>query len=226
MKKIDATTGAKRKMAEKYRDGGYAVEFSPERNMVPAELRDRFPPDFLASRGDSRVWVEIKKRNELQDDLGLRDFAQRFVTLPDWRFDLMVIPDQGKPAPVPRLLSREDRRERIRSADRLAEDSGDYSAAILLLWTAIEATLLEAINEKDCDRSMTGARLAKEAFSRDHITSKEWATLEHLAAVRNQVAHGEAPTRVTDRTYRNARAIAERLARQLAARSVTENKNL
>lgn len=201
--------------AEKYRSHGYQVVFQPSEDLLPREA-GAFQPDFLATHGNENIVVEVRSRSALRDDQQIRRYAELFRKLPGWRFDIVVIPDEPTPAPVSKLLSRESCRRRLEIADSLASGSRDIEGAILLVWTTIEAALRAEMGESDHLLLMTGARLAKDAYSRGLLSKKDWESLDRLAGVRNQVVHGEVSTRVTKATYKTARSIAARLIEQIA----------
>jgi hypothetical protein len=93
--------------------------------------------------------------------------------------------------------------ERVRLAEQIAQKASDYAAALILLWTVLEAVLRARIEA--AGRDFGPARLAKEAYSAGLVTQKQWELLDRLAALRSQIVHGEVPDRVTARTYRVAR---------------------
>ena len=189
---------------------GYQIVFRPSSSLLP-ELVRSFQPDFIASQGDESIAVEVRSLAALRNDEQIRQYAALFRTLPGWRLDLVVIPDDPPPLSKPRFLSKESSRKRFHAAEALATDLGDVEGALILLWTTIEASLRLEIGTDDHVPMMTGARLIKEALSLGLITQKEWKTLDQLANVRNQVAHGEEPPRVTKIMYKGARTIATRL---------------
>jgi hypothetical protein len=206
---------AERKAIEEYRAAGYEVVPSPTREMLPSEVQS-YVPDFVATRGGQHIAVAVKTREALRDDSQVRWAAEQFRKVPGWRFDLVVIGDEAGPPPEPKLLPKEVCLARLRSADRLANESHDPAGAVLLLWTAIEAALRGEIGESEDRRSLTGPRLIKEAFSLGILTKREWDVLDRLSQVRNQVAHGEQPGRSIKRTYESARAIAGRLVEEVS----------
>jgi hypothetical protein len=213
MNKTAELNAAEEEVAQKYRAEGYRV-IPGTRDILPKELQS-YIPDFIAIRDDQHVAIEVKTRDTHYDAKKTRKVAELFRKVPGWRFDLVMLGDELEASPGPKLLTKEVCQTRLRSADRLASETRDFSVAVLLIWTAVEAALRARIGETDRPRVLTAARLAKEAFSLGLITKAEWEKLDRLAQIRNQVVHGEEPVSVTKRTFEKARAIAARLVEEV-----------
>jgi hypothetical protein len=193
---------AEKQAVERYRAQGYEVLLPPPVELLPKEVRP-YVPDFIATRGAENIAVEVKShRGLVEEGADLRHIAEQFRQIPGWRFDL-VVHRTPEPLPAPRLLSRCDILKRVRLADRIAQKASDYAAALVILWTVLEAVLRAQIEA--AGRGIGPARLAKEAYSAGLVTQKQWELLDRLAALRSQIVHGEVPDRVTARTYRMAR---------------------
>jgi hypothetical protein len=192
---------AEKQAVERYRAQGYEVLLPPPVELLPKEVRP-YVPDFIATRGAENIAVEVKShRGLVEEGADLRHIAEQFRQIPGWRFDL-VVHRTPEPPLAPRLLPRRDILKRARLADRVARESGDYAAALVLLWTVVEAVLRARVGA--AGRGLGPARLAKEAYSAGHLTEKQWELLDRLASLRTQIVHGEVPDRVTARTYRMA----------------------
>ena len=79
--------------AQKYRLLGYEVEENPRDALLP-EFMEGITPDILARSKLDNVVVEIKERLNLKGSNNLVEMAQRISEHPDWRFELIVLPDE------------------------------------------------------------------------------------------------------------------------------------
>src|SRR5216683_7780197 len=70
-------------VAESYRRRGYEVVFEPEPSLLPKEAKS-LQPDFLATKGDERVIVEVKYPQNLLAYPGLMRLAEVIRRIPGW----------------------------------------------------------------------------------------------------------------------------------------------
>ena len=79
------------KLADEYRDKGYAVSFHPIPEDLPDFLRS-YRPDMIVRRGEEAVVIEVKSRSSLNSSSTqyLRNLAQAVEQHPGWRFELVV----------------------------------------------------------------------------------------------------------------------------------------
>ncbi|MEX0727709.1 MAG: hypothetical protein WD065_15640 [Planctomycetaceae bacterium] len=194
------------KAAQRYTAEGYDIQFDPSNDMVPGELAG-YLPNFIATRGEQHVLVEVRSDISSPERVSLVSVAERVRQLPGWRLDLVVSGPSRKKEYKPNLLSQHDQERRIAAADTVATQSQDYSGALLLLWTALESTLRRIVAEKHEKNISEPFRLLKESYSLGLLTKKQLADLQRLAEMRNLVAHGESPGSITARNYQHARDV-------------------
>lgn len=84
---------AQHRVAQKYRLLGYEVEENPEAALLP-EFMGGVRPDILARSKLDNVVVEVKERSALKGSNDLVGIAQRISEHPEWRFELVVLPDK------------------------------------------------------------------------------------------------------------------------------------
>jgi hypothetical protein len=196
-------------IAEKYRQRGYAVTFDPAPGMLPVAVQN-YRPDFVAIRDDEKVAVEVKSRRTLGADPTLMQLAEKFRMAPDWRLDVAVV-EESDDTPAPTLLSEREIQSRLATADRFAAETNDYAAALLLLWTAIEAVLHAHLQNERDDRPVSPNRLAKMAYSLGLVDEDQLPVMEWLVRIRNEVVHGRKPVGVSADAYERARELAQRI---------------
>jgi uncharacterized protein YutE (UPF0331/DUF86 family) len=196
-------------VAAYYRQRGYEVTADPTPDLLPQPVRD-YQPDFLATREDERVAVEVKRRRNLSADVQLSRLAEMFRKIPGWRLDVALIDDRVGPTTVSPMADHQIRR-RLSSLDKLVADTGDLPAALLLLWTVIEAVLRNRMKEDEGDPVASPGKLVKRAFSLGVIEEEGLHFLESIVKLRNQVVHGHESPDVSNRLYQQTRAFVDRL---------------
>lgn len=201
--------------AKQYRSQGYDVVFDPPADDFPETVRP-YRSSLLAKRGNERVAVEVVPHSRRARLQLLRTVAEEFREVPHWRLDVVVV---GQPTSRPRTYTPVDKlRKRAEAAEQLASDTGDKSAALLLIWTAIEAALrmnLQRLGK--ASEEPTPARVVKQAISFGVVSEAQGKYLTKLAALRNLIAHGEEPPAVSSKEVTRARRVALRLLDDLAS---------
>ena len=178
------------KVAEDYRQRGYAVDVEPSGPTLPAFLGG-FRPDLIARRPGDNVIVEVKVGTRTSVADRLRDVAERVTREPGWRFSV-VFADPGRPdqfteaQPAPLALVE----ERVQNAQHLL-DSGQVEAAFLLLWTSVEG-ILRIFGERAQLplASLPPSALIRELYSAGEISREQFETLMRLLPLRNELVHG------------------------------------
>ena len=196
-------------VAERYRQRGYEVVFEPDPSLLPKEAKS-LQPDFLAIKGDERIVVEVKYQQNLLAYPALMRLADVLRRIPGWRLDVVILEQPRKPV-QPQPLSVADVKRRLNAADRVAQETADYSAALLLVWTAIEAILRDQVSKQAEENLTSTRRLPKLAYSLGVISEQDAATAEWMARIRNDVVHGGSESSVSLSDYERARDFANRL---------------
>ncbi len=130
-----------REIAERYRGQGYEVTVAPSADQLPEVLRD-LSPDLIARKDDDLVIVEVKSRPHLASAPRPSDLARVVREHPGWRFELVIVsPERPFLAPYDAEdWTAEEIGDRLSEAQLLLE-AGHVEAALLLAWSATEATL-------------------------------------------------------------------------------------
>jgi hypothetical protein len=177
-------------VAREYRSRGYDVVVEPEPGQLPEALA-RFRPDFLARKADEVIVVEVKSRGSLTDP-ELQELAKAVRAQPGWRFELVVLkPELGPPGT--KSWNAEDVANSLRQVEAILA-SGHREAALLLAWSAAEATLrLVADKEELLLERDDALYLLKLLATRAVITREQHDLLWEVLQLRNAVAHGLKP---------------------------------
>lgn len=177
-------------IAQEYRDKGYDVLIEPEAPQLPGSLAG-FRPDLIVRKGDEVVVIEVKPRASLGDPQ-LHALAQAVRQQPGWRFELVLIrPEPGPPGT--KEWDAEDVEHKLRQVETLLR-SGHREAALLLAWSAAEATLrLLADKERLSLEREDAPYLLKLLATKAVITREQHDLLLQVLELRNAVAHGLKP---------------------------------
>ncbi len=212
-----------REIAERYRGRGYEVTLAPEGDQLPEALRD-LPPDLIARKGEDVVVVEVKSRPDLAKAPRARDLARVVRGQPGWRFELVIVsPERPFLAPYDAEdWSAEEVDRRLCEAQTLVE-GGHVEAALLIAWSATEATLrLLASREGLSFERIDAPYVLKSLATSAVLTHPEYNLLWQLFELRNAVAHGLRPARLDASHALALVKTAARLLRPLKRRTVAK----
>ncbi|HYX31158.1 MAG TPA: hypothetical protein VE863_21660 [Pyrinomonadaceae bacterium] len=196
-------------VAERYRQRGYQIDFEPDARALPKEAK-ALQPDFLASKGDEHIIVEVKHPRNLLAYPALTRLAETIRRIPGWRLDVIVL-EEPKPAQHLAPLSIDNAKRRMDAADRVANETADYGAALLLLWTAAEGVLRDKLKKHTGNTPTSTSRLPKLAYSLGLINAEDFPIAEWMTRIRNDVVHGQSQSVVSRADYDRAHDFVLRL---------------
>ena len=206
-------------VAREYRARGYDVILEPKRDQLPVALAP-YSPDLIARKGDESVVVEVKTRTSLAEAPQVRDLARAVRAQPGWRFELVVVKPRWGELLLVDGAEAWDERDVARTLGEVNAllASGHTEAALLLAWSATEATLrlLAAREELDLERHDPPYLLKRLATSAV-ITRQEYNALWDAMRLRNAVAHGLKPARLDPAQVRDLADLTSRLLQADAA---------
>lgn len=169
---------------------GYEVVREPGRGDLPDFLRS-FRPDLIAHLGDEHLVVEVKSNWLDHEPRQWRALAEEVKRHPGWQLRLVLgEPRQDDIRPP---LSLDEINEKLNSTRGLYE-AGEGGAALLLLWSLLEAAGLHRLSELGIsqDRPKTPTALLKDLVSFGLLEQEEYDRLRPVVALRNAIAHGRA----------------------------------
>jgi hypothetical protein len=180
-----------RAVAEEYRQKGYEVIEEPIASQLPDFLAG-YQPDLLAWRGNEAVIVEVKARSSLGKAPQISQLAKLLRGKPGWDFELVVVGESGQ-LDLPedaQPLGREEIAQWIAASESLLE-SEHYEAALLLAWSALEATLRLLLNEEDPSLGRVNSEhVLNHAVVNGVLSRDDYNSLMKVRKYRNAVAHG------------------------------------
>ena len=173
--------------AHRFEAEGYEVVVNPRGSSFGWNAK--FEPDLLARNADETVVVEIASRESLRGRKALRDFARELDAMPGWRFEL-VLSDMIEEPELGRDIDHSVSRRWLTDVEQLGA-AGHWEAATLLAAGALEAVLRNAAASRGVALGRVPPReVLRTAASLGDIDENEFAELDRMWRVRNELAHG------------------------------------
>jgi hypothetical protein len=151
-------------------------------------LPQGYIPDLIFKRGDEVVVVEIKTREEDRELEALQTLKRAIEQTPGWYFRLYVVPPQLRREAADNLVDAE---KSVETASRLNQE-GEFEAASVVLWMAIEASLRVLLTKRQ-DRpnpGVSGLAMARRLHSEGDLSDEDLKLLNEATQARNISAHG------------------------------------
>jgi hypothetical protein len=199
------------RIAQQYRDEGYAVITHPDKVQLPGFAADS-GADLMGTRGNEKVLVQVKRsRADVEADPNLARQAEIINRQPGWRYDLVVL----EPDNPMRRLSGEPTVDQINRMLGEAEQVQGVSprAAFVLAWGALEAAMRRyaqrvGVNGKIGTQPLL---LVRELYAQGHVSPEDFARLEETRRLRTEIVHGLSPPQVDAATIQAVVNLARRL---------------
>ena len=174
--------------AEDYRLRGYQVERDVSLDFFP-DCR----ADLVATKNGEKRVVLVRTHTDLAADRKVTALAELLDDMPDWNFDLILVPEPEK-LPTPegaRIFERENIDNRVDEV-QTALHAGLPEAAFLLAWSTAEAVLRDilAADGIPTDSVTATAFVLSQAAHEGIILPEEQAVLRRLRKYRNAIVHG------------------------------------
>jgi REase_AHJR-like len=180
-------------IVKQYQDEGYAVLTHPGADHLPGFAQE-FDVDILATRGEERVVVEVKRdRADLEAGPNLARQAEVINAQPGWRYDLIVLNESD---PLQRLTreAREPSNEQIREAlahvERLIQ-GGELRVACVFACAALEAAMRQVARDAELYMPRTTAgELLRTLYGNGFLTREDFNHLNRAFRTRSELVHG------------------------------------
>lgn len=169
------------KLVEDYEREGWRVEDS-----TSAAKQLDFQPDLVLKRGEEVLVVEVK-RTGFVSDRAISRMRSKVEEMPNWRFDLKLIPPSREfraQRPVGKDIIR-----RIGVAQRLLAE-GFASESFILTWTVVEAILRNLVEPSGDNLPEAPVQLICRAYEAEAITDAELRSIQRSYEIRNRLVHG------------------------------------
>jgi Holliday junction resolvase-like predicted endonuclease len=169
-----------------YQQEGFEVIALEDVEHLPEFLRD-YQPDLVFKKADEMVVVEVKTRSTLKDHY-LPHLAQEIERYSNWRLDLRVFHQEEpyRPIAVDAIHNRLNQTQQLTGL-------GQFEAAFLVLWSAIEATLKVVCGRENVSipsKTISALVLIKTLVSLG-LLDDDGSKVLHLGfELRNELVHG------------------------------------
>ena len=175
-------------IAQEYMDKGYEVSREVSLDFFPGIL-----VDMLVKKGEETKVVEVKSRSSLAKNPAISELARMLHSRPGWSFELNLVSEREKldaPEGI-RPFGGNDIIRRIEEAERLI-GLGSIEAALILAWSASEATVRMLIEEEgiSINRVTSQAYTLGTAVSEGVISRDDYDYLTDVMKHRNATVHG------------------------------------
>ena len=202
-------------VASEYQERGYEVKVQPRAADLPDFLVG-FDPDLIATGSGESIVVEVKARNEFQDNREVAAIEAAIRNRPGWRFELII---DGFDSEDYSLLGTHQIETSLEEANEL-QMRGHVVASLLLLWSATEGILrLLAAREKVELESPAPGYMTKRLYTLGLLGRDQYRILDQAVRLRNQAAHGFQVS-VTQLYLARVAAIAHELLAELLSKAV------
>lgn len=173
-------------VASEYQEQGYDVKVRPTAADLP-DFMAGFQPDLIATGKGESVVVEVKARNEVENDREVAALEAVIRNRPGWRFELII---DGLDSEDGSLLGPHQIETSLEEANEL-QMRGHVVAALLLLWSATEGILrLLAARENVELESPAPGYMTKRLYTLGLLGRDQYRILDEAVRLRNQAAHG------------------------------------
>jgi hypothetical protein len=175
-------------LRRQYEAKGFSFEIEPGPQGLPDFLAS-YVPDAIARKEGENIAIEIRKNRSRSNELSLQQIRSRFDGHPDWTFAVAYAAEDPlktltiKPAAVPAI-------ERQLEDVRALAAQGQNRAAFLLVWSLLEATLLNVEGEQAA-RPRTPASVLQGLAMLGRIEPAWEHRLRSAILLRNAVVHGD-----------------------------------
>ena len=180
-----------RLIAQEYEQQGYRVVVRPAQRDRPEFLRD-FETDLIACCDQENVVVEVRSRSDVAMSPSLVHLASVVNSMPGWRLDFSMVgyADSATSDDSAVQLRPAEIRGRLVSVGQIL-DIGQEEAAVVLAWSAAEATLrlLAAQNGVDPEHEQP-AFLVQQLFSLGVLSRGDYDSFRDALRYRNLIVHG------------------------------------
>ena len=217
MKSTSVTERERRRLASvasEYEQKGYEVKLHPTAGDLP-EFLVGLEPDLIATANGESVVVEVKARNEFQNEPTVAAIEAALRNRPGWRFELIIDRSDSEDG---RLLGAPQIGSSLEEANEL-QQRGHLVAAYLLLWSATEGILrLMAASENVELESPAPGYMTKRLYTLGLLGRDQYRILDEAVRLRNQAAHGFQVS-VTRQDLANVATIARELLNELESKA-------
>jgi uncharacterized protein YutE (UPF0331/DUF86 family) len=200
-------------LRSRYEAEGFIFTIEPSRASLP-EFLGVYQPDAIAQKPGQNIALEVKRRTG-SSQFSLAQIRQLFEGHPDWQLRITVMDNDPVSSTTIHPVGLAAIREHTNEV-RLLTEQGHRTAAFILAWSLLEATL-NASGLDTANRPRPARTLVQALAMNGLIDPEVERDLRGLAELRNRVAHGDLAIQPTTADIdRVLRAIEEALSADVA----------
>lgn len=216
-------------LSREYEKKGFEVSITPKGSALPHFIKKlNYMPDLIAKSQEETHVIEVSSRDSVERLRELSSIADAIERKRGWRFILvMTNPRVSSLAsiqpPLPELRDLQASYVKLLKLENISRNYGnDFNQAILLLvWSIIEGAL-RMYNYTDKNRApiRSPQSVVRDAVMIGFITQEEGEFLDHIAEIRNQIAHGAVETNIRDASLKKLVKLCESLVSNIESKNV------
>lgn len=181
------------RVAQQYRDEGFAVVTHPDASHLPDFATD-LGAEILVTRGNEKALVQIKKtRADVEADSTISHRAEVVGKHPGWRFDLIVLNEGDTFRRITRGAREPSEQEIARAITEVETlvEMNQTRPALVLAWAALEAAMRRVCSDVELYvPKTTPSELLRILYGNGILTRKEFELLRETYRLRTEVVHG------------------------------------
>jgi hypothetical protein len=210
-----------REAADGYTRMGFQVRIEPSESELPSWLRSFHPDLIVETRDGEKIVVEVKARGRVRPAAYWDELKAAIGRNPGWSFRLVLDNrrEQELSAMEQPVLSQEQVEEQLKSGELLASQ-GDYRAALVVMWAAVEAALRDASRAQGIRLLERGpAALVTSLYSEGNLSRRDYDALIHIVQLRNSAVHGFQADDIRRSDVQTLQRIAKRLQQKRSSKN-------
>lgn len=188
-------------LARKYEAKGYSVTIEPTLGELPAFLKDlNYHPDIIARSERGNILIEVKTKESIRNSKYLVAVSERIKKTKDWEFLLVYTNSKRKQRDIRRVKQTRKSIDAVLLELRAWIESDQdltHRAALVLLWSALEAALTAVMPGTSTGTSKSPFDLVRDAVIAGVISKDSMEFLEVVIPIRNQIAHGDLTQKIS-----------------------------
>lgn len=177
-------------VAREFEEKGYSVAMEPDPATLPFDLPN-YRPDFLATRGDEHLIIEIKSRASPRSLERYKEIAEIVGRQKNWRFMLSTIEEQyqDEGTALTTDVDTTALSQLIKKLELLF-NSENYALALPYLWTAyISGMRIVGQNNGVPVDATSDKSVLNYMYSLGEISNDEYSESLQYLALRNELVH-------------------------------------
>ena len=174
-------------LRSRYEAEGFAFTAAPDLSILPSFIGS-YLPDALAQKPGRNIAIEVTERDPRAAPMHLQEIRRLFDGHPDWELDVVVARSNPRSIDIA-TASPIAIRNRLDEVRTLAEQ-GHRRAAIVMLWSLLEATV-QWVEGRPMRRPLAPGTIVQALAMEGLIDDDTELRLRGLIELRDRIVHGD-----------------------------------